>query len=371
MTMKGVLLTLSATALLSTLLGCEDKPKETKAAEADAGRATTSAVDPKLAEAVAAAGTKAGKGDASAAAEDGPPERGVFEDGKADTQLKRGEPPKIALGEAGGEPRAVLAGDVPVGWKQSGSFDVTLRLGRAQLPGMTISVNLEAPKPKAPAAAAPGAAPAPAAAPAENGTLLSAKVTEVKLTADTAGPQGKELAAQLAKIKGSSIDFRMVSGVGVDFSLKLAKGAAPDLEMILRAVAEALESTTIGFPKEAVGPGGYWLVTTRGMVSGAEVVSYRLVKLEKVAGEELTFSVNTKRYSVSTKLEFAGLPPGAELDQFQSTTEAKLTLHKGEPLASTGTSKQTFAAALIPAGGGDQRLGMQSIADVAITLGKK
>lgn len=369
--MKRALLTLSSLALLSALVACEDKPKETKAAEADAGRATAGAVDPKLAEAVAAAGTKAGKDDASAAAEDGPPEKGVFEPGKADIQLKRGEPPKIALGEAGGEPRAVLAGDVPPGWKQSGTLDVTLRLGRAQLPSMTISVSIEAPKPKAPAPAAPGGAPAPAAAPAEDGALLSAKVTEVKLTADTAGPQGKELAAQLAKIKGSGIEFRMVSGVGTDFSLKLAKGAAPDLEMILRAVAEALESATIGFPKEAVGPGGYWLVTTRGMVSGAEVVSYRLVKLEKVAGEELTFSVNTKRYSVSTKLEFAGLPPGAELDQFQSTTEAKLTLHKGEPLASSGTSKQTFAAALVPAGGGDQRLGMQSIADVAITLGKK
>jgi hypothetical protein len=173
-------------------------------------------------------------------------------------------------------------------------------------------------------------------------------------------------------MKGSKIDFRVLAmGAGVDSSLQLAKGAQPDLEMVLRALGEALESAAVGFPKEPVGPGGFWLVTTRGIASGAEVISYRLVKLDKVDGEELAFSVSTKRYSVSNKLELAGLPPGAELDQFLSTTEAKLTLHKGEPLASVGTVKETFTASLIPAGGGDQRLGMQSTADVTIALGKK
>lgn len=369
MTKKSVFLALSSTALLSLALACEDKPKETKAAESDAGRAQTSAVDPKLAEAVAAAGTKA-KADAGAHAEDGPPPNGVFESGKADAQLARGAAPKIALGEAGGQPRSVLGAVVTPGWKQSGTFDLTLRLGRAQLPGLVVSLSVEAPKPKAAAPAAPGAAPAAAPAPAREGAELSAKITEVKLSGEV-GPQGKELAAQLAKVKGSKIDFRLVDGVGVDFTNTLAKGAAPDLEMVLRAVAEALESMAVGYPKEAVGPGGYWLVTTRGTISGAEVISYRLVKLEKVEGDKLTFSVNTKRYSVSTKLELAGLPPGAELEQFQCTADAKLTVTKGEPLASSGTSKQTFAAGLIPAGGGDQRLGMQSIADVTIDLGKK
>lgn len=364
MTLKSVLFA-PLLVLSSLTVGCEDKPKDSKPADLDAGK--KAALDPKLAEAVEQAGAKA-KGDAGTTSEDGPPQNGVFAAGKADAQLAKGAPPKIVLGEAGAEPRAVLDGAITPGWKTSGTLDVTLRLGRAQLPGMQVSMTVEAPKPKAPAAATD---PAAAAAPTGDGTLVSAKLTDVKLGGEL-GPQGKELSAQLGKMKGSKIDFRVVSGgVGVDFTHQLAKGAAPDLEMVLRAIGEALEATAIGFPKEPVGQGGYWLVTTRGMASGAEVISYRLVKLEKVEGDKLGFSVNTKRYSVSQKLELAGLPPGAELDQFQSTSDAKLTLQKGEALARSGSSKQTFAASLIPAGGGDQRLGMQSIADVGIDLGKK
>ena len=357
-------------AALGLALGCEDKPKESKPADLDAGKA--SAVDPNLAQAVAAAGSKGARPGASGAADDGPPQNGIFEAGKADTQLKRGDPPKIALGEAGAEPRAVLAGVVAPGWKQNGSFEVTLRLGRAQLPALAVSLIIEAQKPKAPAAVA-GAAPAPAPAPEPKGdaTSIGAKITEVKLTGDV-GAQGKDLAAQLSRMKGSKIDFSVVGGgVGVDFTQQLAKGATPELDMVLRAVAEALEATAVGFPKEAVGPGGYWLITTRGNAGGAEVIAYRLVKLEKVDGDQLTLSVSTKRYSVSQKVEIPGLPPGAELDQYQSTTEAKLVLHKGEAIARSGTSKQTLAAGLIPAGGGDQRLGIQSIADVSIAIGQK
>lgn len=365
MTRTRALLTAAA---LGLALGCEDKPKESKPADLDAGKA--SAVDPNLAQAVAAAGSKAAKPGASGAAEDGPPQNGIFEAGKADAQLKRGEPPKIALGEAGAEPRAVLTGVVAPGWKQTGSFEVTLRLGRAQLPALAVSLMIEAQKPKA-AAALAGAAPAPAPEPKGDATLIGAKITEVKLTGDV-GAQGKDLATQLSRMKGSKIDFSVMGGgVGVDFTQQLAKGATPELDMVLRAVAEALEATAVGFPKEAVGPGGYWLITTRGNAGGAEVIAYRLVKLEKVVGDQLTLSVSTKRYSVSQKVEIPGLPPGAELDQYQSTTEAKLVLQKGEAIARSGTSKQTLAAGLIPAGGGDQRLGIQSIADVSIAIGQK
>jgi len=360
---------LYALAFLALTSGCEDKPKETKVTESDAGRSAQGAVDPKLAEAVAAAGSKAAKSDAGAATGDGPPPTGVFAPGKADTQIKRGDPPKVELGEAGAEPRIALQGEVPPGWKQSGTFDVTLRLGRAQLPPLGVSLTIEAQKPKAPAAG--GAAPAAAPAPAADGTLLSAKLTDVKLTGEL-GPQGKEMAAQLGRMKGSKVDFRVLSGgVAVDFAYQLAKGASPDLEMVLHAVGEALDATIVGFPKEPVGAGGFWLITTRGASTGAEVVSYRLVKLEKVAGDTLSLSVNAKRYAVSHKLELAGLPPGAELEQFQSTTDSKLTMTKGDPLASAGSTKQTFQAQLIPAGGGDQRLGMQSVAEVSIALGKK
>ena len=201
---------------------------------------------------------------------------------------------------------------------------------------------------------------------------MVAKINEVKLKGDL-GADGRELSAQLVKMRGSRIDYRLVSGgVGVDYAYQLAKGAPPELDMVLRAVSEALESATLGYPSEPVGPGGYWLITTRGSVSGAEVIAYRLVKLTAVEGDRVSLAVNIKRYATSTKLALPGVPPGAELDQFQSTSDGTMTALKGSAIASSGTTKQTFLAALTPAGGQqDQRLAVQSVADVTISFGTK
>lgn len=354
---KAVLVSLLAAVALA---GCEDKPKETKITAQDAAP-PGAAVDPNLARAVA----NAKKADGGAVVEDGdgPPERGVFAPGRADKELERGKPPKIVLGDAGKEPRESLSASIAPGWKQTGSLEITLKLGRAALPALQVDLALEAPK------AAP-AAPGQAAAPSGSVPMV-AKITGLK-PVDDLGPQGQQLVAQLGKMKGSRIDYRVVEGgVGVDFSYKLAAGAQQDLDMVLRAISEALETVTVGFPKEPVGPGGMWLVTTRENTTGADVVAYRLVKLEAVQGDQLTLSVNTKRYSASNKLELAGLPPGTELEQFQSTTEGKLTVKKGVPLASSGTTKQSFVAQLVPAGQPDQRLAVQSAADVSATFGKK
>jgi hypothetical protein len=353
---------LVAGALALGFAGCEDKPKEIKASELDAGE-PKAAVDPSLAKAVAEAKAKRDAG--PAAQGDGPPESGVFEPGKADAQLKKGAPPKLSLGSEGKVPRVVLAAPVAPGWKESGSMSLTLKLGRGALPQIGVDLALEAPK--GPAAPAPDAAK-----PAGNGTAIVAKIKDVKLEGDV-GPQGRQLAGELAKMRGSRIDYRLVDGGGgVDYSYQLAKGASPDLDMVLRAVTEALESVTLGYPKEAVGEGGYWLVTTRGTDSGTEVIAYRMIKLDKMEGEALTLSVTTKRYAVSTKLSLPGLPPGSEIDQFQSTTEAKLSATKGSPVASSGTTKQSFLAALQAADGQpDSRLAIQSVAEVSVHFGKK
>jgi len=347
----------------SALTACEDKPKEVKASTGDAGASQVAAVDPNLAEAVAAAGAKKGPDQGPAADPNGPPESGVFAPGKADEQLPKGKPPKIALGGAGAEPRVTLKASVEPGWKENGHLELSLKLGRAALPALDVAIALEAPKAK-PAAGAD--------APADDGSVpMVAKISDVKPKEDL-GAQGKQLAAQLASIRGSRIDFRIApGGVGVDFKYKLAAGAQQELDMIVRSISEALETVTVGFPSEPVGKGGYWLVTTRDNTGGADVVAYRLVKLEGIEGDELTLSVNTKRYSASNKLALVGLPPGAELEQFQSTTDGKLTVHKGTPIASSGSTKQSFLAQLIPAGQSDQRLGVQSVAEVTATFGKK
>jgi len=46
-------------------------------------------------------------------------------------------------------------------------------------------------------------------------------------------------------------------------------------------------------------------------------------------------------------------------------------VRRGNPLATGGTTKQTFVAQLVPAGQPDQRLGVQSLAEVTASFGKK
>lgn len=343
--------------LAGAFVACEDKPKEARPLEAeDGGEAQLKGVDPKLAEAVARA--KAEKGAKGSQVEGGPPESGVFEPGKADEQLKKGAPPKIALGSAGSEPRLALGHALEPGWKESGSVEISLRLGPNAVPELGFQLSIEAPKPKADA-------------PAGSGQPMVAKVEKVAFTSDV-GAQGKVLAGQLAKMRGSRIDFRIVEGgVGVDYGYSLAKGANPDLEMVLRAVGEAVETATIGVPKESVGAGGYWLITTRGMVNGAEVISYRMVKLEKIEDKTLSINVNTKRYAVSSTLQVPDVPPGASLAQFQSTVEGSLTAELHRPLASTGSTKQTFLAALVQPSQPDKPLAMQAASAITFKFGKK
>lgn len=342
--------------LVASIASACEKPTETRpvAAEEDGGEAQLRGVDPELAEAVAKA--KKNESDPKAPKdENGPPESGVFEPGKADEQLKRGAPPKIALGGAGNEPRTSLVPTLAPGWKDSGTLEISLKMGRNALPELSFALTFEALKAKE----------------GVSGQPVVARVEKVGFVSDQ-GAQSKDMAGQLAKMRGSRIEFRVVEGgVGVDYGYSLAKGADPALEMVLRSVGEALETATLGYPKEAVGAGGYWLVTTRGLVNGAEVVSYRLVKLEKVEGSTLTLNVNTKRYAVSNKLEIPGVPPGTELAQFQSTVEGTLTAEKSKPLAASGSTKQQFVAGLIQPSNPQQPMGVQASSDTTFKFGKK
>ncbi len=361
-----VLRTLLAASALAVWLGaCEDKPREAKLpSDEDAGEEQLKGVDPELAEAVANA-KKSGK-NTKATEEGGPPESGVFEPGKADEQLKPGAPPKIALGSAGNEPRVALGDTVSPGWKQSGSIELSLKMGRNALPELGVGLSIEATKPKAPAS---GAEPAAAAT---GGQPMVAKIEKLGFTTDV-GADGKDTLAQLAKLRGSRVEFRIVQGgVGVDYGYTLSKGADQNLgTLVMRALSEAVETATLGFPKETVGAGGYWLITTRGSVNGAEVVSYRMVKLEKVEGDTLSLSVNTKRYAVSTKLDLPGLAPGTEVAQFQSLVEGTLTAQKHHPMASSGSTKQSFQAALIQPSQPQQPLMFQAESDTTFKLGKQ
>lgn len=335
-------------------LACEEeKSKSTSAADAAAANAPV--VDPSLAKAVASARTAA-PGPAATTEGDGPPPTGVFEPGKADALHKKGAPPKLTLGSAGKEPRITLSTDVKPGWKKTGTVAVALRAGRQMLPPIALTIAFEAQKPKAGEEA--------------QGVPVVGKVTAAKLGDIQGQAPPKELTAQIAKIKGSRIEYRVLdNGVAVDHRHELPAGSDPNLNTILRSATETLAATHLAYPSEAVGDGAYWLITSREFISGADVVQYRLIKLAQIQGDQLSISINAKRYSAAPRLTLQGLPPGdLTLDEFQSTADGAFQVKKGAAYPSSGELKSVLNASLIPADQPDQRMGVQSLSDATLTF---
>src|SRR5690606_24273754 len=97
----------------SLLVGCKNE-KETPASgapEPPKSADPVKALDPELAEAVAAASAnaKAAERPAAGTQEGGPPPNGIFPPGAADREAKVGAPPKITLGSEGAPPRQALS----------------------------------------------------------------------------------------------------------------------------------------------------------------------------------------------------------------------------------------------------------------------
>jgi hypothetical protein len=343
-------------ALLSS--GCEDKKSSSTASkEADAGETETAqAVDPSLAKAVAQVEKSGATPGAKPDAGDGPPESGVFSPGKADELHKKGVPPTVKLGQAGTAPRKVLTVTMAPGDKRKGSVELTMRSGRNVLPGIGLDLSFEAKKPK----------------PEEAGVSISVKVLGAKVGDIQGQAAPKELTDQIAKMKGSRVDYRMLpNGAAVDPRYDLVKGADENLNMVLRSLTETLTVASLVVPREAVGEGAFWLVTSREFAGGADVIVYRLVKLDAIKGDKLSVTISTKRYAAAPKLTLMGLPPGKDLtlEQYQSTSDGQLEYASGRALPSSGSLKSALLAALSQAGQApDQRMGVQSMADATLSM---
>src|SRR5262245_4703958 len=146
------------TALLAASLfaaaACEDKSqseaKPASSARADAGPSRSAGIDRNIAEAVAE--VAGGKGPGAA----GPPATGVFAPGAADKEMRPDEPPKLALGNKGGEPTVQFASGAPKR-KFDAKVVVLVQTGpRQAMPTVELSVSQEA---GAPAESAPDKAP--------------------------------------------------------------------------------------------------------------------------------------------------------------------------------------------------------------------
>jgi hypothetical protein len=92
------------------------------------------------------------------------------------------------------------------------------------------------------------------------------------------------------------------------------------------------------------------MATTREGVYGLDLVTYRMVKVEKLEGDNVTLSVNTKRYASSNRFDFTGLPPDLprEMIEFDAASDGRLELKAGAPFP-IGAEVGSMLAAKLPA----------------------
>lgn len=328
---------ISCLALLC-LLGCEKaEPKEEpKRSESDAAAAKAKAMDPDLAQAVAAASVvvPGGKG-IPAQVEGGPPADGVFAPGAADKEAARGSLPKITLGSEGAAPKLLLGpGKSPK--KLSGTIQIALQADPRQgaIP-VLLDLTIE---PKKTEAAAEGDKPV--------SQLVNVRINGAKI--DAPGVP-KDLDAQIAKLKGSKLEYSILpGGAGAGFRFDVPKGAPDDFRDVVRSLSDALALLTMPYPDKPLGAGGFFMVTSRDELMGLDLVTYRLVKVKQVTAEGATLDVSTKRYAATRTFDFPGLPPDVDknLAEFQATSEGTVELPLGALLPTKGQISSVLAAQL-------------------------
>lgn len=328
---------ISCLALLC-LLGCEKaEPKEEpKRSESDAAAAKAKAMDPDLAQAVAAASVPVpgGKGAPPTHAEGGPPPDGVFAPGAADKEAARGSLPKITLGSEGSAPKLLL-GPGKSAKKLSGTIQIALQSDPRQgaIP-VLLDVTIEPKKVEGAEGDKPVSQP------------VSVRVNGAKIDAPGAP---KDLDAQLAKLKGSKLEYSILpGGAGAGFRFDVPKGAPDDFRDVVRSLSDALALLTMPYPDKPLGAGGYFMVTSRDELMGLDLVTYRLVKVKQVTAEGATLDVSTKRYAATRTFDFPGLPPDIDrnLAEFQATSEGTVELPLGALLPTKGQISSVLAAQL-------------------------
>jgi hypothetical protein len=326
-------------ALCCQAQACEKtEPKsETPKEKSDAGTSKVDALDPSLAEAVAAASADApGRGGPPGQVEGGPPPDGVFGPGAADKEAPRGGLPKITLGSDGADPKQLL-GPSKSAAKLSGTIQVSLQADPRQPPiPISLSVSVEPKKPDAAKEGDKGPVSLP----------ISVRILGAKI--DAPGVP-KDIDERLAKLKGSKVEYSILpGGAGAGFRFDVPKGAPDDFKDVVRSLSDVLVLLTIPYPDKPIGAGGYFMVTSRDDVMGLDLVTYRMIKVKEVTATGVTLDVNTKRYAASRTFDFPGLPPEIDknLAEFQANSQGTVQYPTGALLPTQGEVSSVLAAQL-------------------------
>jgi hypothetical protein len=296
------------------------------------------AIDPDLAEAVAAASVDAPSGKGAPqlkGAEGGPPADGVFAPGAADKELARGALPKITLGSEGAAPRQQL-GLSKTPQKLSGTIQIALQSDPRQ-GAIPVLLNVVLEPKKAEAGKDDKAAVS---------QPVSVRVTGAKIDAPNVP---KDVDEQLGKLKGAKVEYSILpSGAGAGFRFDTPKGAPEEFKDVVRSLSDALALLTIPYPDKPLGAGGFFMVTSREDLLGLDLVTYRMIKVKEVTPTGVTLDVNTKRYAANRVFDFPGLPPEIDknLAEFQASSEGTLQYPLGALIPTQGTVNSVLAAQL-------------------------
>jgi hypothetical protein len=310
---------LAALGLVSA--GCgEEKKREVETGDAGAETGPQKPVlGGKLGAAVKAA--ESAQAASPSGAKDGPPENGVFATGEADKALAPGARPKIELLGEGKEPRVALSSN-PGDDEQRETISVGLRpSAQSGVINIDYGLVLKVDKPKDDKADKSKDDKKPGATFPRSFRVIG-KVASVA----PGGSLPKEVADQIAKIKGTEIHYQVgPDGALSDLADVLPKEADPGIDSVVRALTEVIGLAVLPVPEKPVGVGAYWMVTDRTTTaSGIDVIRYRVYHVESVENGHAVLSVDIRQYAAKGEVDTGRGGQKLGVDRFDAQGKGKV-----------------------------------------------
>ncbi len=341
-------------ALFALSWGCQSDPEPPpqEVGEAEPPEEKKPVVDGKIAQAMAAASNQAPRAAESAAS--APPPDGLLDAAAADREAPSGQPASIVFGSAGAAPRVSLQPHWEGASPLDGRLELSTRTGPAALPTVEMSLRLE---PKVERA---------------GGALASVsteiRIPSVKLAEKQPGRLPPGAAQVVGKLAGSRVRLRTTgNGAAVAASFEASDESA-DLEPLLAGAVTTFSGAALPYPEQPVGIGAYWMVKSREVFSSADVVVYRMVRVEKISPGQIELDVKSRRYLVGTSIPLQGLPPH-RVRQFSSEGQGSLRIAAGSPFPSRFETRESMAVVLSPDDRPAQALTLRAELDGLLELG--
>ncbi|NUP05254.1 MAG: hypothetical protein HOW73_04245 [Polyangiaceae bacterium] len=295
----------------------------TSTATATASVASTAAPE-KTIEDTATAPAPTGTGDAAAGAAmqsklDGVKKlakNGVLPAGEADKVMKSGDQAKVALLNAGGEPRTELKYEL----KPSQKDTTIMKMD------MTMKMELGAGAPAPPAMKLPQVEMALDMTTADkaesNGDMrLTGMVSNVKVSPGATAMEqqvGKAMGDALTGMKGMKISYVITpKGRTRDVKVDVPAGAPAQAQQMVEQTKQSFENLMAPLPDEAVGTGAQWVVVNR-VSTGADILQWTTYTLKKKDGSRIELQADVTQLAASNTISGPQMPGTANIDSFAS-----------------------------------------------------